>query len=260
MSIGDIYDELRSHGSDAISLDCFTTLTELLDDFDSAFTDFANTFRKRPPRATPTVAALSPKLAPPDELALLRAEVASLEAAQLRAQVAAFKASPQTRSPTHAPKSATAAPKPKPPYAGRGRGASSAAQPASKAPATPQAKVPCTDPTCLIMHNCRWLACHCGAPSADLTVCLLCPAATNTFSIGTCNSCFTTFTPANSRPAHARHGNMSKFMPPSFNNAPHRVQALAIAPPPTLILDADDFLEYYSENTPSSTLALRGVN
>jgi hypothetical protein len=121
------------------------------------------------------------------------------------------------------------------------------------------------------MHNCRWLACHCGAPSADLTVCLLCPAATSSFSIGTCNSCFTTFTPANSRPAHpitdkanlvtlathARNGNMSKFMPPSFNNAPHRVQALAIAPAPVPTLDADDFLEYYSESTPSSTLALR---
>jgi hypothetical protein len=121
------------------------------------------------------------------------------------------------------------------------------------------------------MHNCRWLACHCGAPSADLTVCLLCPETTDTFSVGTCNSCFTTFTPANSRPAHpitdranlatlathAQHGNMSKFMPPSFNNAPHRVQALAIAPPPAPILDADDFLEYYSESTPTSTLALR---
>jgi len=262
--IGTLLDEFRQHGTRAVSLESFRSLTTLLDIFDAASIDFANAFRTHSiptPHSVSAVAQPTPTLS--DEIALLRAELAALK-----------------KSASVAPND----PRPQASRGGRGRGPPPTPTPRPTIPSAtnPYALVACTAAGCPKLHKAKNLACDCGAPSANLSACLECPA--NPLSNDVCNTCFMTFTPLNSRPAHPvldkmqlarlRHHvtshTMRAFFPhPIFTrnlNAPPAVQALSTAAPnaapnaaadsfndPIYPTEVSDWLLEYDESRPLST-------
>jgi len=266
-AVSDILTELRASGSTKISFQNFFRLVTLLDDYQGAFIDFANSYRAPQPK-THAIAALSTMQPPtsPDRPMCSAAPAPTAHAnaradydAYLRVSAILDQSNASSHARVAALHSRTAPSHPhardsRPANNARGRGPPRQPQPSRAAapaahPAPPHrdrdaVKLKCKGHHCEKSYHPWYLACpSCGLANPSLTACINCPG--EPLSVGTCNTCFAPFDPTNSRLASratdaskletiahaARSGTMFTIMPPRFPHAPRpRVHALSIAP------------------------------